>query len=98
MVAASGSALPGDLATEWMDAFGDNLYNTYGSTECAWVTIAQPAEMRDRPRHRRPPAARYLGRTLRRPRPTGATVTSRGASSWPTRRSSRATPTVTTRP
>ena len=49
VVAASGSALPGDLATEWMDAFGDNLYNTYGSTECAWVTIAQPAEMRARP-------------------------------------------------
>ena len=24
VVAASGSALPGDLATEWMDAFGDN--------------------------------------------------------------------------
>ena len=48
VVAASGSALPGDLATEWMDAFGDTLYNTYGSTECAWVTIAHPAEMRER--------------------------------------------------
>lgn len=49
VVAASGSALPGDLATEWMDAFGDNLYNTYGSTEVAWATIAQPQDMRDAP-------------------------------------------------
>ncbi|KAA1423596.1 AMP-binding protein [Mumia zhuanghuii] len=49
IVAASGSALPGDLATAWMDQFGDNLYNTYGSTECAWVTIARPADMRAHP-------------------------------------------------
>ncbi len=49
VVAASGSALPGDLATDWMDAFGDNLYNTYGSTEVAWATIAQPADMRAAP-------------------------------------------------
>ncbi len=49
VVAASGSALPGDLATEWMDAFGDNLYNTYGSTEVAWATIAQPRDMREAP-------------------------------------------------
>ena len=33
IVASSGSALPGLLATEWMDRFGDNLYNLYGSTE-----------------------------------------------------------------
>jgi acyl-CoA synthetase (AMP-forming)/AMP-acid ligase II len=46
VVAASGSALPGDLSTRWMDAFGDNLYNVYGSTECAWATIASPADMR----------------------------------------------------
>ncbi len=49
VVAASGSALPGDLATDWMDAFGDNLYNTYGSTEVAWATIARPADMRAAP-------------------------------------------------
>ncbi len=49
IVAASGSALPGDLATDWMDAFGDNLYNTYGSTEVAWATIAQPQDMREAP-------------------------------------------------
>ncbi len=49
VVAASGSALPGDLATDWMDAFGDNLYNTYGSTEVAWATVAQPKDMREAP-------------------------------------------------
>ncbi|MFN2463457.1 MAG: AMP-binding protein, partial [Candidatus Dormibacteria bacterium] len=40
VVAASGSALPGELATRWMDEFGDSLYNLYGSTEVAWATIA----------------------------------------------------------
>ncbi len=49
VVAASGSALPGDLATEWMDEYGDTLYNLYGSTEVAWATIASPAEMRAAP-------------------------------------------------
>jgi len=49
VVAASGSALPGDLATEWMDQYGDNLYNIYGSTEVAWVSIAQPRDMRAAP-------------------------------------------------
>jgi fatty-acyl-CoA synthase len=49
VVAASGSALPGDLATEWMDTFGDNLYNTYGSTEVAWATIATPEDLRAAP-------------------------------------------------
>ena len=49
VVAASGSALPGDLAIEWMDAFADNLYNLYGSTEVAWASIATPADMRAAP-------------------------------------------------
>jgi acyl-CoA synthetase (AMP-forming)/AMP-acid ligase II/uncharacterized membrane protein len=49
VVAASGSALPGDLAVSWMDTFGDNLYNLYGSTEVAWATIATPADMRAAP-------------------------------------------------
>jgi fatty-acyl-CoA synthase len=49
VIASSGSALPGDLATRWMDAFGDHLYNAYGSTECAWATIADPAELRAHP-------------------------------------------------
>ncbi len=49
VVAASGSALPGELATQWMDAFGDNLYNLYGSTEVAWATIATPEDLRAAP-------------------------------------------------
>jgi acyl-CoA synthetase (AMP-forming)/AMP-acid ligase II/carbon monoxide dehydrogenase subunit G len=49
VVAASGSALPGNLATRWMDEFGDSLYNLYGSTEVAWASIATPADMRAAP-------------------------------------------------
>jgi acyl-CoA synthetase (AMP-forming)/AMP-acid ligase II len=49
VVAASGSALPGDLALSWMDHFGDNLYNTYGSTEVAYASIATPEDMRTQP-------------------------------------------------
>jgi len=49
VTAASGSALSGDLAVRWMDEFGDNLYNLYGSTEVAWASIATPADMRAAP-------------------------------------------------
>jgi acyl-CoA synthetase (AMP-forming)/AMP-acid ligase II len=49
VTAASGSALPGELATNWMDQFGDNLHNLYGSTEVAWATIATPEDMRAAP-------------------------------------------------
>jgi fatty-acyl-CoA synthase len=49
ITAASGSALPGHLATEWMDTFGDNLYNFYGSTEVAMATVATPEDMRAAP-------------------------------------------------
>jgi acyl-CoA synthetase (AMP-forming)/AMP-acid ligase II len=49
IIAASGSALPGDLATKTMDLFGDVLYNLYGSTEVAWATIATPKDLRQAP-------------------------------------------------
>ncbi|MDX6326982.1 MAG: hypothetical protein QOK15_3336 [Nocardioidaceae bacterium] len=49
VVAASGSALPGNLSTDWMDRFGDNLYNIYGSTEVAYATVATPRDLRDAP-------------------------------------------------
>jgi acyl-CoA synthetase (AMP-forming)/AMP-acid ligase II len=49
VTAASGSALPGPLATRWMDTLGDNLYNLYGSTEVAWATIATPEDLRTAP-------------------------------------------------
>ena len=46
VVASSGSTLPPDLATRWMDRFGDNLYNVYGSTEVAYASVAMPADLR----------------------------------------------------
>jgi acyl-CoA synthetase (AMP-forming)/AMP-acid ligase II len=49
LVALSGSALPGDLATRWMDAYGDHLYSLYGSTEVAAVAIAGPDDLRHAP-------------------------------------------------
>jgi len=49
VVASSGSALPGDLALGWMDAFGDSLYNIYGSTEVAYASVATPADLRAAP-------------------------------------------------
>jgi acyl-CoA synthetase (AMP-forming)/AMP-acid ligase II len=49
VIAVSGSALPGELATRAMDRFGDVLYNLYGSTEVAWATIATPEDLRAAP-------------------------------------------------
>lgn len=46
VVALSGSAMPGGLATRWMDAYGDNVYSLYGSTEVAAVAIADPTDLR----------------------------------------------------
>jgi len=48
-VPASGSALPPAVSSRWMDLFGDNLYNLYGSTEVAWATIATPEDLRTAP-------------------------------------------------
>ncbi len=62
VVVTSGSALPGRLATRFMDRFGDILYNVYGSTEAAWASIATPADLRRDPQ------------TAGRP-PQGVTVT-----------------------
>jgi acyl-CoA synthetase (AMP-forming)/AMP-acid ligase II len=55
VVAASGGALPGELAERWMDEFGDNLYNLYGSTEVAWAAIATPVDLRAAPGTSGPP-------------------------------------------
>jgi acyl-CoA synthetase (AMP-forming)/AMP-acid ligase II len=49
VIGASGSALPGPLAQRVMDAFGESLYNLYGSTEVAWATIASPEDLRAAP-------------------------------------------------
>jgi acyl-CoA synthetase (AMP-forming)/AMP-acid ligase II len=48
-VPVSGSALPAAVSERWMDLFGDNLYNLYGSTEVAWATIATPEDLRAAP-------------------------------------------------
>ncbi|WP_229072845.1 AMP-binding protein [Actinoplanes sp. DH11] len=49
VAAVSGSALPGSLATRFMDRYGDVLYNLYGSTEASWVSIATPQDLRAAP-------------------------------------------------
>ena len=49
VVIASGSALTAKLANRFMDAYGDILYNLYGSTEIAWASIATPEDMRAAP-------------------------------------------------
>jgi fatty-acyl-CoA synthase len=49
IVASSGSALPAQVALDWMDRFGDNLYNMYGSTEVGQATLATPADLRAAP-------------------------------------------------
>jgi fatty-acyl-CoA synthase len=76
VVASSGSALPGDLATAWMDHFGDHLYNIYGSTEVAYASIATPTDLREAPSAAgKPPYAtivRILGEDGRE-LPTGET-------------------------
>ncbi|MDQ2622492.1 MAG: AMP-binding protein, partial [Actinomycetota bacterium] len=49
IVTLSGSALPGGLAIDWMNRYGDNVYNLYGSTEVSFATIAGPADLRADP-------------------------------------------------
>lgn len=49
IVAVSGSALPGGLATAFMNRWGDCLYNLYGSTEASWASIATPKDLRRDP-------------------------------------------------
>ncbi len=46
ILALSGSALPGELAIEWMDRFGETIYNLYGTTEVGFATVASPADLR----------------------------------------------------
>ncbi|WP_372510202.1 AMP-binding protein [Actinomadura madurae] len=69
IAALSGAALPGDLATRFMDAFGDRLYNVYGSTEASWVSIATPRDLRLDPRTAGPPAAQHQAVDPGRPGP-----------------------------
>ncbi|MFI7708530.1 AMP-binding protein [Nonomuraea sp. NPDC049480] len=69
VVVSGGSALPPDLAAAFMDAYGDVLYNLYGSTEAGWASIATPADLRTAPGTvGRPPR----GATVRVAGPDGA--------------------------
>jgi acyl-CoA synthetase (AMP-forming)/AMP-acid ligase II len=49
VVATSGSALTGPLASRFMEVYGPVLYNLYGSTEASWASIATPDELRAAP-------------------------------------------------
>ncbi|MBF8189480.1 AMP-binding protein [Nonomuraea sp. K274] len=49
VVVCGGAALRPDLATGFMDAYGDVLYNLYGSTEAGWAALATPEELRAAP-------------------------------------------------
>ena len=97
VIAASGSALPGELAIKVMDRFGDVLYNLYGSTEVAWATIATPEDLRAAPGTAgRPPR----GTVVKLLDEDGDEVAARarpGASSSATRWPSRATPAAAAR-
>ena len=46
---AAGSSLSPDLCRRTAEAFGDVLYNLYGSTEVAVATVATPEELRRAP-------------------------------------------------
>ena len=97
MTAASGSALPGELATKWMDAFGDNLYNLYGSTEVAWATIATPEDMRAAPGTAGPAPRGTVVKIVDEEGEARSTRARPGGSSSATRCPSRATPAAATR-
>ncbi|MEV4475556.1 AMP-binding protein [Nonomuraea salmonea] len=49
VVVSGGSALPADLATRFMDSYGDVLHDLYGSTEAGWAALATPADLRAAP-------------------------------------------------
>jgi len=48
-VVCAGSALHAEVATAFMDSFGDILRNVYGATETGWATIATPEDLRKAP-------------------------------------------------
>lgn len=49
VIFCAGSAIPPDLVRRTMAAFGDVLYNLYGSTEVAVASVATPSELRIAP-------------------------------------------------
>ncbi len=48
-VFSGGAPLPAPVALDFMDMFGDVLFNFYGATETGLVTLAKPADLRAAP-------------------------------------------------
>jgi fatty-acyl-CoA synthase len=46
---SGGAPLPAPLAIDFMDTYGDILFNFYGATETGLVTLAKPADLRAAP-------------------------------------------------
>lgn len=49
VVFSGGAPLPAPLAIDFMDRFGDVVFNFYGATETGLVTLAKPADLRAAP-------------------------------------------------
>ena len=49
VVLSSGARLEPDLARRFMDAYGDVIYNAYGSSEVGIGALATPADLREAP-------------------------------------------------
>nr|BFF20429.1 hypothetical protein GCM10025730_39500 [Promicromonospora thailandica] len=62
VVAYSGSAMPADQVTRFLDEFGPVLYGLYGSTEASWASISTPADLAAEPTTAgRPPLGTRIG-------------------------------------
>jgi fatty-acyl-CoA synthase len=48
-VFTGGAPLPAPVGSDFMDAFGEILFNFYGATETGLVTLAKPADLRSAP-------------------------------------------------
>jgi acyl-CoA synthetase (AMP-forming)/AMP-acid ligase II len=78
VVLSSGDRLDPTLGQRFMDAYGDILYNGYGSTEVGIGALATPADLRDAPETVGRPVAGCPVRIFdKRDRPVGPRVTGR---------------------
>ncbi len=78
VVLSSGDRLDPSLGQRFMDAYGDVLYNGYGSTEVGIGSLATPADLRDAPETVGKPVAGCPVRIFdKKDRPVGPRVTGR---------------------
>ena len=70
VVISSGARLDPSLARRFMDAYGDVIYNGYGSSEVGIGALATPADLRDAPETVGRPVVGLCGPDSRRGRPT----------------------------